>query len=411
MKRAFSISVTLAGVLLPALFAWAQEPAKELSAPDSPAQGPSSIDVAPVEAQYRDDLNLYFSRLHLADEINRLSDFDAELTLLHANALGVDVAVPEPSLRAQLNLAEREGVTVTQVPDDSVGGKAGLQVHDIIVQIGDHGVGQIDDLNQALDAAAGKRVKIKLWRAGKQTEVEATPKKPEFARLKLANILISDLDKHVLAAADHFRIGVTLSEADDTLRQQLRLAAGEGLVVTDVVADSAAAQAGIQVHDVLTMLDGKRLTTVEAINAQIQELKDKSVELRLLRGGKEVTMQIAARKTQEAAFADKPLVYWNTKSCQKCHVAEASHQALGLKLGADKSVWTDGHHTRLWLYDKAFEAQAQAALLEAPAPSAPQQQIETLKEQLAEIQKTLAALELAISKPADDAKPEEKKEK
>ena len=57
-----------------------------------------------------------------------------------------------------------------------------------------------------------------------------------------------------------------------------------------------------------------------------------------------MTMQIAARKTQEAAFADKGLVYWSTKSCQQCHGADLAHQALGWKLGVDRSVWTDGHH-------------------------------------------------------------------
>ena len=184
------------------------------------------------------------------------------------------------------------------------------------------------------------------------------------------DVLVSDLDRDVLVSAERYRIGVTLSEADDTLRQQLRLATGEGLVVTEVVADSSAAQAGLQMNDVLTMLDGKRLTTVEAINEQIQELKDKSVELRLLRGGKETTIQIAARKIQEAAFADRPLVYWSTKSCQNCHVADATHQALGWKLSANSSAWTDGHHSKLWLYEKAFRAQTEAAAQQTAANSA-----------------------------------------
>ena len=48
-------------------------------------------------------------------------------------------------------------------------------------------------------------------------------------------------------------------------------------MVTEVVADSPAAKAGLKQHDVLTQLDGKRLTTVEACNAQIQEIKDRKV--------------------------------------------------------------------------------------------------------------------------------------
>lgn len=79
-----------------------------------------------------------------------------------------------------------------------------------------------------------------------------------------------------------YRVGVTLSDADDTLRSQLKLADGEGLIVTDVVPDGPAAAAGIQKHDVLIKLDGKRISTIEKINAQIQELKDRPATLAFL---------------------------------------------------------------------------------------------------------------------------------
>jgi predicted metalloprotease with PDZ domain len=398
MKQSlFHALVLAAGLWLAALPARADEPAQAEPSQETPAE--KKLD---AEA-----LNLLHARINLADQIHQFADFDANIGLVHANGLGVDVALPDAALKAQLNLAEREGVTVTQVPDDSVGAKAGLKVHDVIIEVGGHGVGQITDLNQALEAADGKTVRIKFWRAGKQAEVEATPKKPEYARLKWSHALLSNLDNDLLVSAESYRIGVTLSEADETLRQQLRLAAGEGLVVTEVVDDSAAAKASIQTHDLLTMLDGKRLTTVEAINAQIQELKEKSVELRLLRNGKEFSLTIAARKTQEAAFADRPLLMWSSKICQNCH--DAAHNTLAIRLGADFSAWTDGHHAKLFQYEKAYRAQvdaAQHAVAEAGTKAAPQQQIEALKAQLAEMQKTLMALEQAVQQPA---KEEEKK--
>src|SRR5206468_5253308 len=103
---------------------------------------------------------------------------------------------------------------------------------------------------------------------------------------------------------ESYRIGVTLSGTDEALRAQLRLAEGEGLVVTQLVPDGAAAVSGVQRLDVLIVLDGKRLTTVEAINSQIREIKDKTVELRLLRGGKELALTIAPRKTKEMTSTD-----------------------------------------------------------------------------------------------------------
>jgi len=388
---ALSTSLCLAAVAIRA-----DEPAKA----EPPKETRNAIEVL------TQDVELESSRALLAEQINRFALIDAHVDLVQANGLGIDVAVPDAALKAQLELSEGQGLTVTQVPDDSIGAKAGLKVHDIIVAVGDQGVNEPDTLVKVLEAADGKSVKLRLWRAGKQTELEATPKKPELAKVRFWHALTGKLDRELVVSGERYRIGVTLSEADETLRQQLRLATGEGLVVTEVIADSAAAMAGVQTHDVLTVLDGKRLTTVEAINAQIQEVKDKSVELRLLRGGKEMTIQIAARRTQEAAFVDRPLVYWDTKDCRECHVDDAAHKALGWKLGANLSAWTDGHHARLYQYERAYRAQTAAGQQPAAGATAPREQIETLKAQLAEMQKTLATLEQAIQTPP---KEEEKK--
>ena len=335
----------------------------------------------------------------LADISAYFSFVDVSESLIAANGLGIDVAVPEAALRTQLGLAEGKGLVVTSVPDESCGNKAGLKVHDIVLQVYGHDTGDLKTLGEMLDAVSGQPVKIKVLRGGKTMELDATPQKPELAHVRLRTYLSDAGDGLAVVAQDAYRIGVTLAEADDTLRAHLRLAAGEGLVVTDVVAESAAAAAGILQNDVLVVLDGKRLTTVEAVNAQVQELKDKSVELRLLRGGKEVALPIAARKTQEAAFVDKPITFWDTKSCQRCHAnphVDQSHAHAAWRLNANKSVWTDGSTVRLWGH----------ILDTAPtqtAPAAPQEQINALKLQLAEMQKTLSALEAALAPAKPDA--------
>lgn len=382
------LALLLAALCLSAGSLAAQEP--------EPANAPQANSTDERMAQ---DLDVTLSRAALANEIIQLADVGV---LTHANGLGIDVALPDAALKAQLQLPEGQGLAVTQVPEGSIGGKAGLKVHDIIVQVGEEGVSDPAALAKRLDAADGQKVKLKLWREGRPTEIDATPKRPELATVRLWDHLITNGATNKLSSEDSYRIGVTLSEADDTLRQQLRLATGEGLVVTDVMPDSAAANAGVQTHDVITVLDGKRLTTVDAINAQIQELKDKEVELRLLRNGKELTINIAAQKTSEAAFINQPLVYWDTNSCRTCH-GDASHGRLAWKLGADHSVWTNGHHARLFLGARIANLHA------GDTASAAQQQVEGLKSQLAEMQKTLAALEATLAaRPKADETQEKK---
>ena len=373
--------------------------AGSLAAQDpDPANAPHANPAAESAAR---DLDVTLSRAALANEIIQLADVGV---LTHANGLGIDVALPDAALKAQLQLPEGQGLTVTQVPEDSIGAKAGLKVHDIIVRVGEEGVSDPAALSRLLDGADGRKIKLKLWREGRPTEIEATPKRPDLANVRLWQKLITNRGANELVNEERYRIGVTLSEADDTLRQQLRLATGEGLVVTDVMPDSAAAKAGVQTHDVITVLDGKRLTTVEAINAQIQELKDKEVELRLLRSGKELTVNIAAQKTNEAAFIDQGIVYWDTKSCRTCH-SDAAHNELAWKLGANHSAWTNGHHARLFLGARFANPHAVDT-----ATAAPQQQVEALKSQLVEMQKTLAALEATLAAPPKADEPQEKKD-
>lgn len=335
------------------------------------------------------------ARLSALQDLTHHAFLDVGDSLVSTNGLGIDAAAPEAALQAQLGLVPGQGVVVTSVPEESMGAKAGLKAHDIIEQVNEIQIGNAETLAMALDAADGTKVKLRVLRGAKPVELEATLKKPEVARVRLSLI-----DGHNLAVEwsavqdERYRLGVTLSETDDTLRAHLRLATGEGLVVTEVINDSAAAQAGVQQHDVLILLDGKRLTTVDAANAQIQEIKDKSVELRLLRGAQDVTIQIAPRKTQEAAFSDQALTHWDLKNCQRCHANPwEPHTRLGERLQAAKSVWTDGHSTRLFLYPHAPEA----AVDQAPSHSAPQQQIDALKLQLAEMQKTLEALETTLA--------------
>ena len=49
----------------------------------------------------------------------------------------------------------------------------------------------------------------------------------------------------------------------------------------------------------LIKLDGKRLTTVEAVNTQIQEIKDRTVTIALYRGGSEISVEVAPRLVNE----------------------------------------------------------------------------------------------------------------
>ncbi|MBC7855137.1 MAG: PDZ domain-containing protein, partial [Pirellulaceae bacterium] len=213
-----------------------------------------------------------------------------------ANPLGVETVPLDGTLRAHLNIDKAAGLVLTSAPEGSEGAKAGLKAHDIVLNIDQQLVNDPAKFNELVGGLQGKKANIGLLRGGKPLVVEVA-----IPQLPLVSVLERDVSATVFGVGvdDRFRIGVTLSEADDTLRSHLKLATGEGLVVTEVVDGSPAAKMGVKQHDVLIELDGKRLTSIEAVNAQIQEVKEKTVLLKLLRSGQEVTCQISPQKSSE----------------------------------------------------------------------------------------------------------------
>jgi membrane-associated protease RseP (regulator of RpoE activity) len=328
---------------------------------------------------------LRFLAAHHADGTGDQSDvlIDVGRSLLAANGLGIDLGLPESALRVQLDLPQNKGLVVTSVPETSSGAAAGLKVFDVIVQANDQDVGDAETLAKLLDAAAGTTVKIGLLRGGKPLKLDVVPTRPLVAHP------VAEWVHHLRAADSVYRLGVQLAEADDTLRSHLRLASGEGLVVTEVVSDSAAAEARIQRHDVLVMLDGKRLTTVEAVNAQIQQIKDRRVELRLLRGAQELTLHTAPRKT-EGGSASERLMFWELTNCQKCHDTKSGGA------GWHHAAWKDYVNLNLKLSD--------ANPHRPPDAGPPQVQIGALKNQITEMQKIISALEAQLTPVHREAK-------
>ena len=205
-----------------------------------------------------------------ADTEDLLNPVEAELTFnglnlvaaTYGNQLGVEVSDVDPALCMQLGIEEGTGVIVTGVSKESEAGKAGLQSYDLVVRIGEQKIAGTKSFHDVVGASPPeKAVEFHVVRKGKPATIRVTiPNRPLYevvdpnvGHLRMSRLLLAypntthalqtrnairflshALEGHELTIEEHYRIGVTLSEADDTLRSQLRLAAGEGLVVTEV---------------------------------------------------------------------------------------------------------------------------------------------------------------------------------
>ncbi len=89
------------------------------------------------------------------------------------------------------------------------------------------------------------------------------------------------------------RLGVFVDPPADALREQLDLPSGQGLVVRQVLPDSAAAKAGLRAHDLLLEFDGKPVPNrVEEFTRLVAAVKpDTTVEVVVMRKGKKETIK------------------------------------------------------------------------------------------------------------------------
>jgi serine protease Do len=89
------------------------------------------------------------------------------------------------------------------------------------------------------------------------------------------------------------RLGVLVDSPSEAMTEQLGLESGKGVVVTDVLADSAAAKAGLKKNDVLVEFNGKPVpASRDGFAALVQEPKAKEpVDAVVIRKGKKETIK------------------------------------------------------------------------------------------------------------------------
>ncbi len=82
--------------------------------------------------------------------------------------------VPE-ALRAHLDVPEDTGLLVEDVVKEGPAEKAGLRVHDILLQAGDKNLQSSADLVEEVNRTADKPLTLRILRAGKNMELSVTP--------------------------------------------------------------------------------------------------------------------------------------------------------------------------------------------------------------------------------------------
>jgi serine protease Do len=189
---------------------------------------------------------------------------------------------------------------VTEVVKDSPAEKAGLRKGDVIVGFNGEAVTSTRKLNRLVnESSPDQNVRLTIARGGSEQEVSATlgkrdafnkvwnektrqemREKIEKMRKDMPKIKSGD-GTWTINVGGYRRLGIS----SQTLTKQLAdyFGVSEGILVTSVVENSAAAKAGLKAGDVITAVDGEKVDSAGDITRAISKKEDGPVTLTVVR--------------------------------------------------------------------------------------------------------------------------------
>ena len=186
--------------------------------------------------------------------------------------LGVNVTEINPQLAKYLKLKkDTRGVIVSEIFEGEPAAKAGVQVYDVIYELGGK---KITDARQLVNTvstfAPGATVPMKVLRSGAEKELSVViGKRPATREASLnhrAGPKNEGPDKPVV------KIGMGVEELDTELRRELAIPANvQGVVVTRVQSGGPAEEAGLERGDVIVDVDQKPTANLRSFYSVFKE--------------------------------------------------------------------------------------------------------------------------------------------
>ena len=246
--------------------------------------------------------------------------------------LGVRLEEVDRDVVTRLKLKEEKGALVTEVVRGSAAEKAGILKDDVILKFQGESVLTAAQLARLVrDVPSGRKVDLDLVRAGAPLKVSATIENAEWApegdwgpamaefNKKMGKLgdmhwkgpegmagpgaFSFKLDDHgpglmAFARAGRARLGITYTEIDGQLADYFKAPGDRALLVSSVVADSAAAKAGLRAGDVLVKIGGTPIEATTDLREAVSDLEPgKPTPVTVLREGKNLELTVTLEES------------------------------------------------------------------------------------------------------------------
>ena len=208
--------------------------------------------------------------------------------------LGVNIQNITAETAQALELQDASGVLVSNVRSGSAADKAGIKRGDIITAVNGEKIEDSNVLrNKVAGTLPGSEIRLTVLRNGAPQEVTATLEEFEMADGTDPNATPNNRPDAPEGQAEHGKLGLSLQPVTPQVAKQLGLASeNEGLVVTDVDASGAAAEAGITRGDVVLEINRQSVNSTEAVQSALANSGAKPILLLISRKGQTIYLTV-----------------------------------------------------------------------------------------------------------------------
>jgi serine protease Do len=203
--------------------------------------------------------------------------------------LGVEIQPVTPDLAESLGVKNASGALVAKETANSPAATAGVKVGDVIASVNGQAVADPKELARRIAALGPKKIaELSIWRGGAQQTIDVT-----LGAMPTEKQQQASLETPSYPAEDSLaKLGMKLARAKE---------GDEGVRVTEVDPDSAAAERGIQTGDVILDAGGQSVTRPEQIVEAFATAKADGRKAVLLRVKTEQSVRFVALPTRAAS--------------------------------------------------------------------------------------------------------------
>ena len=206
--------------------------------------------------------------------------------------LGVGIQPITEALKENFGLKDTRGVLINDVRKGSAAENAGIKRDDIIIAINGEAIEDPNTLrNKVAGTQPGTEIKVTLLRDGVEREVVVKLDELNTEGTKPSDR--KDEEKNSDKSNENGKLGLSLQPLTPEMAKQLNISAEiDGLVVTEVDPNGAAAEIGISRGDVITEINKKSVTTIEDVQSALEKSGDKPILLLISSKGRTVYLTI-----------------------------------------------------------------------------------------------------------------------